>query len=109
MFGQAASRQSAVPAARSFTVQEAVSYALANYPAVRAALERYVAAREGVGLAATSYLPSVNMIWQDNRSTRNNIAGMLLPQSIIPNPSGTVLPESGQSFWGQRDGRALQL
>ncbi|HET7214689.1 MAG TPA: TolC family protein [Terriglobia bacterium] len=104
MFGQAAPPQSPAPAVRSFTVQEAVNYALANYPAVRAAMERYIAAREGVGLAATSYLPSVNMIWQENRATRNNIAGMLLPQSVIPNPSGTVLPESGRSFWGSGTG-----
>ena len=102
--GQATPPQAAVPPARSFTVQEAVSYASVNYPAVRAAMERYVAAREGVGLAGTSYLPSVNMIWQDNRATRNNIAGMLLPQSIIPNPSGTVLPDSGRSFWGSGTG-----
>lgn len=59
-----------------------------------------MAAREGVGLAGASYLPSATLIWQDNRATRNNIAGLLLPQSVIPNPSGTVLPESGRSFWG---------
>jgi len=91
---------SSPPPVRAFTVQEAVDYSLANYPAVRAAIERYVAAREGISLAATNYLPSLNMIWQDNRATRNNIAGLLLPQSIIPNPSGSVVPESGRSFWG---------
>jgi outer membrane protein len=89
---------------RSFTLQEAVSYAMANYPAVRAAIQNYMAAREGVGLTATSYLPSVSLLWQDNRATRNNIAGLLLPQSIIANPSGTVLPESGRSFWGSGAG-----
>lgn len=90
--------------ARSFTVQEAVSYAMANYPGVQAAIQRYESARAGVGLAATNYLPSVSLLWQDNRATRNNIAGVLLPQSVIPNPSGSVLPESGRSFWGSGTG-----
>jgi len=107
LWAQTQSAPSSAPAVRTFTVQEAVNYALANYPAVRAAIERYVAAREGVSLAATNYLPSLNMIWQDNRATRNNIAGLLLPQSIIPNPSGSVTPESGRSFWGSGAGVLL--
>jgi outer membrane protein len=84
---------------QSLTVQGAVGYALAHYPAVQAAIQRYVAAREGVGLAKTSYLPSVNMIYQDARATRNAVAGVLLPNSVIPNPSGTVIPASSQTFW----------
>lgn len=100
----AAQSQSGQQPIRSFTLQEAVNYATANYPAVRAAIQNYMAARSGIGLATTAYLPSVNIIWQDNRSTRNNLAGMLLPQSIIPNPSGPVLSESGQSFWNSGTG-----
>ncbi len=100
----ASPQQSKTPTTQSFTVQEAVNYAMSNYPAVRAAIQRYVAARAGVGLATTSYLPNISMVWQDNRATRNNIAGLLLPQSVIPNPSGTVLPESGRSFWGSGTG-----
>jgi len=90
--------QAATPL-QSLTVQEAVSYALAHYPAVQAAIQKYVAAREAVGLAKTSYLPSVNMIYQDARATRNAVAGVLLPNSVIPNPSGTVIPPSSQTFW----------
>src|SRR5579875_3293019 len=93
--------------AKKFTVQEAVSYALAHYPAVQAAIQRYEAARHGVGLAKTSYLPTMSMIFQDNRATRNNVAGMLLPQSVIPNPSGSVLPPSDLSFWGSGAGILL--
>jgi outer membrane protein len=99
-----APQQGTKPPARSFTLQEAVSYAMTNYPAVRASIQSYMAARAGVGLAATSSLPNVNIIWQDNRATRNNVAGLLLPQSVIPNPSGTTLPESGRSFWGSGTG-----
>lgn len=99
--------QTGVPPARSFTLPEAVSYALANYPAVRAAIQAYSAAHEGVGLASTSYLPNVSVLWQENRATRNNVAGMLLPQPIIPNPSGPVIAESNRSFWGSGAGVLL--
>lgn len=92
------------PPARLFTLQEAISYAMAHYPSVQAAIQRYESARAGVGLAATSYLPSANLLWQDNRATRNNVAGLLLPQSVIPNPSGTTLAESSRSFWGSGTG-----
>jgi len=96
--------QAGTPSIRSFTLQEAVNYALANYPAVRAAIQARAAAHEGVGLATLSYLPNVNLLWQENRATRNNLPGVLLPQSVIPNPSGPVLAESGRSFWGSGAG-----
>ena len=46
------------------TLEQAVDFALKNYPAVRAALERVSAAQAGVGLARTSYLPRADMLWQ---------------------------------------------
>ncbi len=86
--------------AKVFTLPEAVQYATDHYPSVRAAMERRIAARAGVSLARDSYLPRADAIWQVNRATRNNVAGILLPQSTIPNPSGTVVDSSTQSFWG---------
>lgn len=91
--------------AKEFTLQEAVDFALKNYPAVRAALEQANAARSGVGLARTDYLPRTDMLWQGNRASRNNILGLLLPQSIIPSVSGPVFPTtSGQGVWGSAAG-----
>jgi outer membrane protein len=83
-----------------FTLTEAVQYAAAHYPAVRAAMERRNAAQVGVALARDNYLPRADVLWQLNRATRNNVAGVLLPQTTIPNPSGTVVDSSTQSFWG---------
>ncbi|MGH9581856.1 MAG: TolC family protein, partial [Bryobacteraceae bacterium] len=57
-----------------------MQYALAHYPSVRAALARYNAAKAGVGLARTNYLPSVDGLWQGDRGTRNSVLGVLLPQ-----------------------------
>ena len=88
-----------------FTLEEAVHFALQNYPAVRASIEHLSAARAGAGLAKTTYLPRADMLWQGNRATRNNIFGLLLPQSVISPISGPVLPStSNDSVWGTAAG-----
>src|SRR5258708_3479916 len=87
------------------TLEEAVDFALKNYPAVRASLERVNVAQAGVGLARTSYLPRADMLWQTNRATDNNITGLLLPQSVIAPITGAVtLSPSNQSAWGSTAG-----
>jgi Outer membrane protein len=87
------------------TIDDAVNYALAHYPQVRASRERLNAAKANVGLARTGYLPGLNLLWQSNRATYNNIAGLLLPQSTIPTLSGPVLPNtSGTTAWGSAGG-----
>ena len=82
--------QSSGPASKVLTVEEAVDFALKNYPAVRASLERVNAAQAGIGLARTNYLPRADMLWQTNRATDNNVTGLVLPQSIIAPISGPV-------------------
>jgi outer membrane protein len=91
--------------ARVFTLEEAVDFALKNYPSVRASMEQANAARAGVGLSRINYLPRADVLWQGNRATRNNVFGLLLPQSVIPSMSGPVLPTtSGQGVWGSAEG-----
>src|ERR1700720_4480666 len=100
-FGPMAMAQSS----KVLTLEEAVDFALKNYPAVRASLERVNAAQAGVGLARTSYLPRADMLWQTNRATDNNITGLLLPQSVIAPITGAVtLSPSNQSAWGSTAG-----
>ncbi len=87
------------------TLEEAVDFALKNYPAVRVSLARVSAAQAGVDLARTSYLPRADMLWQTNRATDNNITGLLLPQSVIAPITGAVtLSPSNQSAWGSAAG-----
>src|SRR5438876_1933655 len=104
-FAQVTAAQSTDAGRKVFTLQEAVNFALKNYPAVRAAMERTSAAEAGIGLARTNYLPRADMLWQGNRASRNNILGLLLPNSTIPSVSGPVLPTtSGRGAWGSAAG-----
>ena len=97
--------QSSEAASKVLTLEEAVDFALKNYPAVRASLERVNAAQAGIGLARTNYLPRADMLWQTNRATDNNVTGLLLPQSIIAPISGPVpVSVSNQSAWGSAAG-----
>jgi outer membrane protein len=95
------------PPAHPLTLGEAIDYALAHYPAVRAALEQVESARNGVALARTSYLPQVNPIYQANRATQNQVVGIFLPASITPSIEGPVQPYSGTSFWNTQAGALL--
>jgi outer membrane protein TolC len=88
-------------------VNEAVQLARQNYPSLKEARARASAAHESVGVARTAYLPRLDMIWQENRATRNNVFGLLLQQSVIPSISGPVLNSSPESVWGSAAGVLL--
>jgi len=86
----------------------AVELALGNYPAIRAAQAQRRAAEAGVDLARANYLPHADMMWQQNRATRNNVFGLLLPQSVIPSISGPQLDNTSvASAWGSAGGLLL--
>src|SRR5260370_7074074 len=88
--GTTISAQSDPQKTKVFTLEEAVEFALKNYPAVRASLERVRAAEAGVGVARTSYLPRTDLLWQSNRATDNNITGLTIPNSVLPPITGPV-------------------
>lgn len=102
------SQQAGKPPDRPLTVDQALDFALVNYPAVRASLQRATASREGVSLSRTTYLPRTDLLWQSNRATRNNIFGLLLPQSVVPPISGPALSTtSDRGAWGSAAGVLL--
>jgi outer membrane protein TolC len=89
-------------------LEQAVEIALQNYPSIRAAQAQAQAAGANVDLARTSYLPRADLLWQQNRATRNNVFGLLLPQSVIPPISGPVLNNTTlSSAWGSAGGLML--
>jgi outer membrane protein TolC len=88
----------------SLTIEQAVNQA-GQFPSITAAQEQVNAAAAGIRLARTNYLPSVNAVGQVNRSTRNNVFGLLLPQIVIPSMSGPVLgTNNGTNVWGSAAG-----
>ena len=91
------------------TLNDAIDRALKNYPAIKESRARAQAAEEGIGVARTAYLPRLDMVWQENRATTNNVFGLLLPQQIVPSISGPVLGTRSltDSVWGSAAGVLL--
>jgi outer membrane protein len=97
--------QTPSPPSQTFTLDQALQYALDHYPTVRAALEQVNVSSAGVDVAKAAYLPRLDSLWQSNRATANNIFGQVLPQSVMPAMSGPALPEaSSGSVWGSAAG-----
>ena len=100
--------QPAVPqaaAATSLTVADAIVLATREHPGPAEAAAAATAAAEAVPLARAQYLPRLDAVWQANRATRNNVFGLLLPQSVVPAISGPVLDDrSLDSVWGSAAG-----
>jgi outer membrane protein TolC len=95
-----AQKDNALP--KALTLEDALNYALQHYPAVRASLEQVSAARAGVTLARTQYLPQLNGVYQVSRATQNQVDGIWLPTPITPSVEGPISTSSGQSFWGSQ-------
>ena len=100
--------QAQTPQTRSVTVAEAVTYALAHYPSIREMRARVEVADAGVDVARAAYAPRLDLLWQVNRATSNNVFGLLLPQAVVPPISGPVLgTTSFDSVWGSAAGALL--
>ena len=97
------------PGGGPLTLNNAIQLALKNYPAIKESRARAQAADESIGVARTAYLPRLDLVWQENRATTNNVFGLLLPQSVIPTISGPVLGTRslGDSVWGSAAGVLL--
>lgn len=90
------------PGSGSITLNDAIQLALKNYPAIKESRARAQAADAGVGVARTAFLPRLDMLWQENRGTTNNVFGLLFPQSTLFSMTGPVLGTRslGDSVWG---------
>lgn len=87
------------------TLREVVDQATANYPSIRVSSEQLQAAAAAIKLARTAYLPRADFLAQVNRATRNNVFGLLLPQSVLPSISGPPNPvNSMTNVWGSSVG-----
>jgi outer membrane protein TolC len=97
----AARAQAPVPV----TIGAAIESAVKDLPAVAESAARAAAATEAVRESRAAYVPRLDAIWQLNRASRNNVFGLLLPQSIVPSISGPVLgTDTFESAWGSAAG-----
>ena len=109
----AQAQQTAVPApmqqaaAAPLTLREAVTRALDNYPAVRAALANIQVSAAGVDQARTTYLPRADVLWQMNRATRNSVTGLILPQPVIAGVAGGIGVNRNETAWSSATGILL--
>src|SRR5262245_19769872 len=79
------------PQSQPLKLNAAVDLALSNYPSIRASRAQAAAAEAGIDVARVAYLPRLDTLWQENVATRNNVFGLLFPQSVIPPITGPVL------------------
>lgn len=79
-----------IDAPQTLTLIGAIEMARSNYPSIKTATLKTEAAQEGITLAKTAYLPKVELMFDENYGTANNITGFLAPQNIVPNISGLV-------------------
>jgi outer membrane protein len=87
------------------TIGAAIEAATKDYPGVTEATARAAAATAAVDESRASYVPRLDALWQLNRASRNNVFGLLLPQSIVPSISGPVLgTDTFESVWGSAAG-----
>jgi outer membrane protein TolC len=87
------------------TIGAAIEAATKDYPTVKEATARAAAATAAVDESQAAYVPRLDALWQLNRASRNNVFGLLLPQSIVPPISGPVLgTDTFESAWGSAAG-----
>ena len=82
------------------TIQQAVRHAVETYPTVRASDARTAASEAGVDLSGAAYVPRLDAAYQLNKATRNNVAGLLLPGTMVPTITGPVADTTSASIWG---------
>jgi outer membrane protein len=113
------------PIAPVYTLSAAVDTAIKNFPTLRNVRAHINRTDADVSLARTAYLPSLDVLAQEIRSTTNNIPGTIFPQplNVVPMQTGEANDTSsmksvfasnyGVNFswlvydWGQRHSRVV--
>ena len=91
--------------AQTLTLDQAVARSLERYAAVKVSEQQIKTAAQGINQARLAYLPQADFLSQVNRATRNNIFGMVLPQSTLPSISGPPLADNSMTnVWGTMTG-----
>jgi outer membrane protein len=89
------------------SLNDALLLAQKNYPLLKSKQYETDAAKRNVGLAKNTLIPSLDLSYQANLATYNNITGMLNPSGIFP-ISGPPSPDNKyQPVFGSAAGLAM--
>ncbi len=99
------------PAARAYSLEQAITDALATHPRLRASVAEEAAADARIDEAKTARLPDVGVSAQVNRSTGNTVPGAFFPTTGFAPIAGPTRGKSlddgawqtGASLWGTWD------
>jgi len=86
------------PGKVDYTLTEAVNTALKSFPSLRYAHAKVRSTDAGITLARTAYLPNFDVMMEEMQTTRNVIAGTILPQAIDVIPTQTGQPRKSSNF-----------
>ncbi len=93
------------PAPLRLTIEGAIQYGIDHYPSVRASLARVNAAKSGIDLTRTAYLPRVELGMQQHISTFNKVNGLFFQAPYTAPIWGPQRPEiSYAGAWGSAAG-----
>ncbi|MGC4098002.1 MAG: TolC family protein [Nitrospira sp.] len=87
------------------TLDHAIQFGIDHYPSVRSSLARVAAAKAGVDLTRTAYLPRLDIGYQGSMASFNNVSGVFFPNAFTLPASGADLQrKSYAGTWGSAGG-----
>lgn len=100
--------QSVAAPSSPLTLVQAIQFGLDHYPSVRMSLARAAAAKSGIDLTRTAYLPRIDIGYQGSNATFNNVSGIFFPNNFTLPISGADLQRKSYSgAWGSAGGVAV--
>lgn len=86
-------------------LDQAIQFAIDHYPSVRASLARVSAAKSGVDLTRTAYLPRLDIGYQASNGTFNNVSGLFFANPFtLPITGPDLARKSYSGAWGSAGG-----
>jgi outer membrane protein len=93
-----------LPATAQSNLENLLEISMSNYPVIKAAQLRSMAARQDVITEYRDLIPRLSASYQVNYATANNISGMLYPGSILPISGPVTSENNNQMFTGSAAG-----
>lgn len=84
----------------NYSLAQALTVAAAQYPSLQASQRETQAAQRQVTIARNTLLPELNVAYQANVATYNNITGLFYPQYVLPISGPPSLANRNQAVVG---------